>query len=111
MQRLEEHWDIMYVSAAPWTAPCGPADSSSLFPGQRGDSVKPGWAAARARAQTGPGQMGQQMGQEAEPPLICSTRNPESGHTQRHEEEGGRHGGVQDDRQRRRYKEADNRRV
>lgn len=27
--------------------------------------------------------MGQQMGKEAEPPLICSTENPESGHTQR----------------------------
>lgn len=32
--------------------------------------------------------MGQQMGKEAEPPLICSMENPESGHTQR--PEGGR---------------------
>lgn len=36
-----------------------------------------------------PGQMGQQMGKEAEPPLICSTKNPESDHTQSWEE-GGR---------------------
>lgn len=35
---------------------------------------KPGWAVARARAQRGPGQMGQQMDKEAEPPLICSTK-------------------------------------
>lgn len=34
--------------------------------------------------------MGQQMGKEAEPPLICSTENLESGHTQRPEEEGER---------------------
>lgn len=26
----------MYLSAAPWTAPCGPTDWSSLFQGQRG---------------------------------------------------------------------------
>lgn len=53
-----------------------------------GDSERPDWAVARARTQRGPGQMGQQMGKEAEPPLICSEENPESGHT--HEEEGGR---------------------
>lgn len=35
--------------------------------------------------------MGQQMGKEAEPPMICSTENPESGHTQRREEEGSRY--------------------
>lgn len=34
--------------------------------------------------------MGQQMGTEAEPPLICSMENPESGHTQRPDEEGGK---------------------
>ncbi len=34
--------------------------------------------------------MGQQMGKEAEPSLICSKENPESGHTQKQEEKGGR---------------------
>lgn len=59
-----------------------------FVPGPAGDSEKPGWAAARARAYRRQGQMGQQMGKEAEPPLICSTENPESGHTQKREEEG-----------------------
>lgn len=82
-----------------------------FVPGPAGDSEKPGWAVARARAQRRPGQMGQQMGKEAEPPLICSTENPESGHTQKREEDGGRqkekyrHWDVQY-----RYEKADNKR-
>lgn len=34
--------------------------------------------------------MGQQMGKEVEPPLICSTEIPETGHTQRRKEKGGK---------------------
>ncbi|TNN87416.1 hypothetical protein EYF80_002617 [Liparis tanakae] len=43
-----------------------------------GDSEKHGWATARARAQRRSGQMGQQMGKEAKPRLICSIENPEA---------------------------------
>lgn len=94
----------MYPSAAPWTAPCGLTDSSSLFQGQQG--TQRSMAAARVRAQRRSGQMGQQMGKEAKPRLICSIENPESGHTQR--QEGGRHWEVQYDTPRQRYKKKGN---
>lgn len=76
----------MCLSAAPWTASCGPTDWSSLFPSQRG-TQKPGWAQAWTWASRRPGQMGQQMGKEAEPPLICSTENTVWPHPGRKREE------------------------
>lgn len=58
--------------------------------------------------------MGQQMGKEAELPLICSMENPESGHTQRQEEEADtrkKHGRSDVQYKRKRYKKAENERV
>ncbi|KAI9547934.1 hypothetical protein NQZ68_012951 [Dissostichus eleginoides] len=85
-----------------------------FVPGPAGDTEEPGWAAARARAQRRPSQMGQQMGEEAEPPLICSLENSESCHTPRREggrqKEGHRHRDVQYNRRDRDKKKAEHKR-
>lgn len=77
----------MCLSAAPRTAPCGPTDSKLFVLGPAGDSQRNlAGAGARYWACRRQGQMGQQMGKQAELPLICST---ESLATPK-EEEGGR---------------------
>lgn len=101
----------MYLSAAPWTAPCGPTDWSSLFQGQQGTRR----SLARLWQERRPGQMGQQMDKEAEP-LICSTRkrwvwpHPESRGRAREAERETQTLGCTVKRYRQRYKKEENQR-